>query len=97
MKILAIASVPAPLTEEQRREYLPNEVPATLSHYLDGHIEQFWFREDGGGPVFLMSAGSVEEAEATLTTLPLVAANLMTYELIPLLPLIPLRRLIQAQ
>ncbi|GLQ46519.1 hypothetical protein GCM10007862_15700 [Dyella lipolytica] len=96
MKIMAIASVTSPLTPEQRKQYLPSEVPATLKHYLEGHIEQFWFRENAG-PIFLMNAESVEQAKATLATLPLVAANLMTYELLPVSPLIPLGLLIQGK
>jgi hypothetical protein len=33
--------------------------------YLDGKIEQFWFRADTG-PIFLMAADSVEEAKTTI-------------------------------
>jgi hypothetical protein len=96
MKVMAIASVKSPLTPEQRQQHLPSEVPATLKHYLEGHIEQFWFRENAG-PIFLMNAESVEHAKATLATLPLVAANLMSYELIPVSPLMPLGLLIQGK
>lgn len=96
MKVMAIASVKSPLTPEQRKQYLPSEVPATLKHYLEGSIEQFWFRENAG-PIFLMNVESVEQAKATLATLPLVAANLMTYELMPVGPLIPLGLLIQGK
>ena len=41
-----------------------------------------------------MNVESVEQAKATLDTLPLAAANLMTYELMPVGPLVPLGRLI---
>lgn len=58
---------------------MPAEVPATLQHYLDGTIEQFWFREKLG-PIFLMNVESVEQAKASLAELPLVANELMTYE-----------------
>lgn len=94
MKVMAIASANAPLTQEQRQEHLPHEVPATLRHYLNGEIEQFWFRENAG-PIFLMNVESVEAARASLATLPLVAAGLMSYELMPLQPLMPLGLLIQ--
>lgn len=95
MKVFAIASIPPHVTPDQLQPHLPKEVPATLQHYLDGVIEQFWFR-DKAGPIFLMNVESVEEAKATLETLPLVAAKLMTYELLPVGPLMPLGRLIQA-
>jgi hypothetical protein len=74
MKVFAVASIPQGVTIEQIQQLLPKEVPATLKHYLDGKIEQFWFRENAG-PIFLMSVESVEEAKAELDTLPLVEAN----------------------
>ena len=82
MKVFAIASIAKPISDEQRKEILPREVPATLKHYLDGKIEQFWSRQDAPGVIFLMNVESVEQAKAELDTLPLVAADLMTYELI---------------
>ena len=75
---------------------MPNEVPATLKHYLDGTVEQFWFREKAG-PIFLMNVESIEKARTTLATMPLVAADLMTYELMPVTPLSPLGLLIQGK
>jgi hypothetical protein len=96
MKVMAIASVSVPLTPEQRKEHMPNEVPATLKLYLDGKIEQFWFRENAG-PIFLMNVDSIEDAKATLATLPLVASNVMSYDLMPVGPLIPLALLIQGK
>jgi hypothetical protein len=94
MKVFAIGSIVKPVSDEQRKEIMPKEVTATLKHYLDGKIEQFWFREKAG-PVFLMNVASVEQAKAQLDTLPLVAAGLMTYELLPVTPLSPLGLLIQ--
>ena len=96
MKVFAIASIPQPISPEQLQQIMPKEVAATLKHYLEGKIEQFWFREKGG-PIFLMNVESVEQAKAELDTLPLVAANLMTYELMPVTPLRPLGLLIQAK
>ena len=96
MKVIAIGSLVQPLTPEQKQQIMPKEVAATLKHYLEGKIEQFWFRE-GAGPIFLMNAESVEQAKAELDTLPLVAANLMAWELMPVTPLSPLGLLIQAR
>jgi len=96
MKVMAVGSIIKPLTPEQRQQYMPSEVPATLKHYLDGTIEQFWFHEKSG-PIFLMNVESVEQAKATLDELPLTAANLMTYELMPIGPLVPLGLLIQSK
>lgn len=93
MKVMAIAAPKTTLTPELLKEHMPSEVPATLKLYLDGKVEQFWFREKAG-PIFLMNVESVEQAKATLDTLPLVAAGLMAYDLMPVGPLIPLGRLI---
>jgi hypothetical protein len=93
MKFMAIASPTSKLTPELLQEHLPEEVPATLKLYLDGKVEQFWFREKAG-PIFLMNADSVDHAHATLKTLSLVSAGLMTYEVMPVGPLMPLGRLI---
>ena len=54
MKVFAIATPKSSLTAEKLQEYLPAELPATLQHYLDGTVEQFWFREKLG-PIFLMN------------------------------------------
>jgi hypothetical protein len=94
MKVFAIASANSTLTPDKLQQHMPNEVPATLQLYLDGKVEQFWFREKAG-PIFLMDVESVEQAKATLDTLPLVADGLMSYELLPVGPLAPLGRLIQ--
>jgi hypothetical protein len=94
MKIMAIGALNAPLTAEQRDEIMPKEVPHTLQMYLDGKIEQFWFRSDTG-PIFLMNVESVEEAKTAIDHMPLVAGGCATYQLWPVGPLAPLRRLIQ--
>jgi hypothetical protein len=97
MKVLAIGSIVKPLSDEQRKEIMPKEVPATLKHYLDGKIEQFWFRQDAPGPIFLMNAESVDQAKAELETLPLMAGGFAKYDLIPVGPLAPLGLLIQGK
>ena len=94
MKVMAIGTLDAPLTPEQRQQILPKEASHTLKLYLDGKIEQFWFRT-GTGPIFLMKADSVEEAKATVDDMPLVAGGLAKYQFWPVGPLAPLGLLIQ--
>ena len=84
------------LTPDKLQQYMPAEVPASLQHYLDGTIEQFWFRERLG-PIFLINVESVEQDKASLAELPLVANDLMTYEFFPVNPLSPLRLLIRGK
>jgi hypothetical protein len=96
MKVFAIASFRPNITADQVRKRLPDEVPPTLKLYLEGKIEQFWFRE-GSGPIFLLNVESVEQAKATVDALPLVAEGLMGYELLPVTTLSPLGLLIQGK
>jgi hypothetical protein len=95
MKVLAIGSIVKPLSDEQRTEIMPKEVPHTLQMYLDGVIEQFWFRQDRPGPVFLMNVESIEQAKATIAEMPIVGAGFAAYEYIPVGPLAPLGMLIR--
>ena len=93
-KILALGRFTAPPTPEQIKTIFPHEVPDTLQLYLDGKIEQMWARQDQKGPVFLMSAKSIEEAHEILEKLPLGQAKLMEFDLIELTPLTPLHMLL---
>ena len=96
MKVLALGSVAKPLTDEEKKRILPKEVPDTLRLYLDGKIDQFWFREDKpGGVVFLMNSTSVEEAKSSIDALPLAANGYLAFEYIPVGPLKPLGVLIK--
>ncbi|HLY62360.1 MAG TPA: hypothetical protein VKV95_16585 [Terriglobia bacterium] len=96
MKVMAIGTL-KPLSQEQRQQYLPKEVPATLQLYLDGKMEQFWMRDNEEGLIFLMSVDSVEEADRLLKALPLTEANLLTFDLMPIGPLWPLGLLMKAK
>ena len=80
-----------------RKRILPKEVPDTLRLYLDGKIDQFWFREDKpGGVVFLMNSTTVEEAKSIVEALPLAANGYLVFEYIPVGPLQPLGLLIKS-
>jgi hypothetical protein len=94
MKVMAIGTL-KPLTLDQRQKYLPAEVPATLQLYLDGKMEQFWLRDKEAGVIFLLSVDSVEESDRLLTALPLGEADLLTFDLLPVGPLLPLGMLMK--
>jgi hypothetical protein len=57
MKVLAIGSIVKPASDVDKKEIMPKEVPATLKHYLDGKIEQFWASQDAPGGIFLKNVG----------------------------------------
>ncbi len=97
MKVFAIGSAQKPITDEQRKEIMPKEVPDTLRLYLDGKIEQFWFRDDKPGVVFLMNVDTVEQAKSTIHALPLAAGGILGFEFIPVGPLKPLGLLLQGR
>ncbi|GAB7522815.1 hypothetical protein [Paraburkholderia sp. 2C] len=97
MKVLAVGSIVKPVTPEQRQQIMPREVPATLQLYLDGKVEQYWYRQDAPGVVFLMDVESVDDAKATVHSLPLAAEGFAEFELIPMGPLAPLGMLIQGK
>ena len=96
-KILAIGTVVAPLTPEQRKTIMTREVPATAQLYLAGKIDQWYVRQDNKGVDFLLNLDSIDKAHEMLEQLPLGQAHLMTFELIPLGPLSPLHVLLDHQ
>ncbi|CAM2152192.1 Muconolactone isomerase domain-containing protein [Pararobbsia alpina] len=95
MKVFATGNLTRQPTPEEQQTVMVKEVPATLQLYLDGKIEQFWFRTDRPGVVFLMDVASVEEAKATVGKLPLAAGGFISFDFTPVGPLTPLGRLIQ--
>src|ERR1700752_3069074 len=97
MKVIAIGSIVKPVSDEQRKEIMPNEVPATLKLYLDGKIEQFWYRQDAPGVIFLMNVESVEQARAPVGALPLVTGGYAKYDFMQVGPLAPLGLLMQGK
>jgi hypothetical protein len=97
MKVFAIGSIGQPLSPEQRQQIMPKEVPDTLQLYLDGRIEQFWYRQDAPGVIFLMDVESVEQAKAAVEALPLVVGGFATYAFMQVGPLAPLRLLMPAK
>ena len=97
MKVIAIGSVVPTSTSEQRQQIMSKEVTATLKLYLDSKIEQFWYRQDKPGVIFLMNVKSVEEAEMAVDALPLVAAGAVTFEVMAVGPLMPLGMLLSGK
>ena len=92
-KILAIGTINPGVEREKVFAMLPEEVRETANLYLDGKIDQWYSQQNGRGVVFILNVTDPAAAHEMLEKLPLGQAHLMSFELIPLGPLAPLRRL----
>jgi len=94
MKVFAIGWIPEAVSAEQRKQTAVTNMSAALQHYLDGKIEQFWYRQDGPGVIFLMNVETIEQAKAELATPPL-GTCFAKFDFVPVGPLAPLGLLVQ--
>ena len=92
-RILAIGTLNPGVDPAKALAILPNEARDTVSLYLDGKIDQWYSQQNGKGVVFILNVTDPAAAHDMLEKLPLGQAHLMSFELIPLGPLAPLRRL----
>jgi hypothetical protein len=92
-RILAIGTVSPGVDPAAVRAILPVEVRETVKLYLDGKIDQWYSLQGRSGVAFLLNVTDPVVAREMLEKLPLGQAHLMTFELISLAPLNPLRQL----
>lgn len=92
--ILAIGTIVPGADLQKVQATLPSEVRATVQLELDGKIDQWFSQTDRRGVVFILNVTDPTVARQMLEALPLGQAKLMTFELIPLGPLAPLRQLL---
>ena len=92
-RILAIGTVNPGVDPAAARAILPTEVRETVKLYLDGKIDQWFSLQGRSGVAFILNVTDPVAAREMLEKLPLGQAHLMTFELIPLAPLNPLRQL----
>jgi len=92
-RILAIGTINAGADPAAARAILPTEVRETVKLYLDGKIDQWYSLQGRAGVAFILNVTDTAAARDMLEKLPLGQAHLMTFELIPLAPLNPLRQL----
>ena len=92
-RILAIGTVNAGVELAAVRKILPEEVRETVNLYLDGKIDQWFSLQGRNGVAFILNVTDIDTARTMLDKLPLGRARMMTFELIPLAPLNPLRQL----
>jgi hypothetical protein len=92
-RILAIGTLNPGTDPAAARAILPTEVRETVKLYLDGKIDQWYSLQGRPGVVFILNVTDTTAAHEMLEKLPLGQAHLMSFELIPLGPLNPLRLL----
>jgi hypothetical protein len=92
-RILAIGTLNPGTDPAAARAILPTEVRETVKLYLDGKIDQWYSLQGRPGVVFILNVTDTTAAHEMLEKLPLGLAHLMSFELIPLAPLNPLRQL----
>jgi len=95
-KILAIGTINPGVELTQVNAVLPNEIRDTVNLYLEGKIDQ-WYSLEGGrhGVAFILNMSDLNAAHDMLEKLPLGQAHMMSFELIPVGPLNPLRKLVE--
>src|SRR6202162_2852368 len=92
-RILAIGTVNPGVDTAAVTSILPAEARATVKLYLDGKIDQWFSLQGRNGVAFILNVTDPAAAQDMLERLSPGQAHLMSFELIPLAPLNPLRQL----
>ena len=95
-RILAIGTIQSGADLQHVRRILPGEMQATAELYLQGKIDQWYSLQGRPGVVFILNVTDPAIAKEMLEALPLGREHLMSFELVPLGPLTPLRQLLPA-
>lgn len=86
MKILAIEQELSETTEDDFQAHLTQEAQRVWELYQMGVIRELYFRGDRNEAILILECESKDEAERVLQTLPLVKAELIKFDVIPLVP-----------
>ena len=85
MKLLALErDVPGVVAAQFTSEILRAEASRAWALHQAGVIRELYFRADAHAAVLVLECADAAEAEAALAGLPLVAAGLISFEVIPL-------------
>ena len=86
MKILAIEKEIPGVTEAEFKPHLKEEATRVWELYQAGVFRELYFRQDQTSAVLVLECADAQEADEILNTLPLVKANLIAFDIIPLIP-----------
>ena len=84
MKILAIEHEEPSAGAGAFQPYLKPEAARLWELHQAGIVRELYFRQDRSEAVLVLECTSLEQAADALASLPLVAAKLISFELIPL-------------
>ena len=85
MRILAMETTVTGVREAQfTPEVAVAEARRAWDLHLAGTIRELYFRADSPEAVLVLECRDVAEAQAALATLPMVAAGLISFEMVPL-------------
>ncbi len=84
MKILAIEKEVPGVADEDFTPHLKAEAARAWELHQAGVLRELYFRADWPGAVLMLECAGVEEAAGVLSTLPLVKAGLIAFDVIPL-------------
>jgi muconolactone delta-isomerase len=86
VKILAIEQETAGSSADDFKPLLQAEAKQVWKLYQQGIIRELYFHRDEHVAVLMLECQDVDEASQTLSTLPLVQAGLIAFQVIPLAP-----------
>ena len=74
-------------------ELLRKEAAKAWELYQAGTLREMYFRADRDAAVLVLESANLDEAQAVISSLPLVQQKLIEFEIIPLVPYPGFRRL----
>ena len=86
MRILALETEKQDASAGDFQPLLVEEARKVWEFYQDDFIREIYFRADKTSAILMLECSGVDEAKQKLSKLPLVLANLIVFELIPLVP-----------
>jgi muconolactone delta-isomerase len=86
MKILALEREFPGTAAADFHLYAKAEAARVWELYQDGVIREMYFRADRNAAVLVLECADAEQAQAALSTLPLVQHGLIAFDVIPLKP-----------
>jgi hypothetical protein len=86
MKILAMEKESPEADPEQFQMHLAAEAARVWELVQSAVIRETYFRQDRAEAILIMECANAEEANRVLTSLPLVKAGLIHFDVIPLIP-----------